>query len=68
MGFPSASVLGWQSSLLPTDYVGMAKVSRRARDVPPLSAEECIVGARIVVSVSPVARAAGYATFGPGLG
>ena len=29
-GFPSASVLAWQSSRLPTDYVGMAK----ARAVP----------------------------------
>ena len=30
-GFPSASVPGWHSSRLPTDYVGMADVSRRAR-------------------------------------
>ena len=34
-GFPSASVLGWQSSRLPTDYVGMAEVSRRARGAQP---------------------------------
>jgi hypothetical protein len=27
-GFPSASVPGWHSSRLPTDYVGMADVSR----------------------------------------
>ena len=36
-GFPSASVLGWQSSRLPTDYMGMAEVSRRARGARTLS-------------------------------
>jgi len=34
-GFPSASVLGWQSSRLPTDYMGMAEVSRRTRGARP---------------------------------
>ena len=34
-GFPSASALGWQSSRLPADYVGMAEVSRRARGAQP---------------------------------
>jgi hypothetical protein len=34
-GFPSASVPGWNSSRLPTDYVGMADVSRRARGARP---------------------------------
>ena len=34
-GFPSASVLGWQGSRLPTDHVGMAKVSRPARCARP---------------------------------
>jgi hypothetical protein len=34
-GFPSASVPGWHSSRLPTDYVGMADVSRRARGARP---------------------------------
>jgi hypothetical protein len=29
-GFPSASVLGWQSSRLPTDYMSMTEVARRA--------------------------------------
>ena len=33
---PSASVLGWQSSRLPTDYVGMAEVWRRARALNPV--------------------------------
>ena len=28
-GLPSTSVPGWHSSRLPTDYVGMADVSRR---------------------------------------
>jgi hypothetical protein len=34
-GFSAASVLGWQSSRLPTDHAGMAEVSRRARDARP---------------------------------
>ena len=39
-GFPSASVLGWQSSRLPTDYMGMAEVSRRARGARPCPRHE----------------------------
>ncbi len=34
-GFPSASVLGWQSSRLPTARTGIAEVSRRARGARP---------------------------------
>ena len=36
---PSASVLGWQSSRLPTDYVGMAEVWRRAPGARPCPVE-----------------------------
>jgi len=39
-GFPSASVPGWNSSRLPTDYVGMADVSRRARGPRPCPRHE----------------------------
>jgi len=39
-GFPSASVPGWHSSRLPTDYVGMADVSRRARGARPCPRHE----------------------------
>ena len=39
-GFPSASVLGWQSSRLPIDYMGMAEVSRRARGARPCPRHE----------------------------
>lgn len=34
-GNPPVSGLDWQSSRLPTDYVGMAKVSLHARGVRP---------------------------------
>jgi hypothetical protein len=36
-GFPSASVLGWQSSRLPTDYMSMTEVARRACGARPCS-------------------------------
>jgi hypothetical protein len=38
-GSPSTSVPGWHSSRLPTDYVGMADVSRRARGARPCPVE-----------------------------
>ena len=50
-GFPSASVPGWNSSRLPTDYVGMADVSRRARGRSTLSAADAGV-ARLSVSLA----------------
>jgi hypothetical protein len=39
-GSPSTSVPGWHSSRLPTDYVGMADVSLRARGARPCPRHE----------------------------
>ena len=52
-GFPSASVLGWQSSRLPTDHVGMAKVSRPARCAQPCRRQMRAFGRTVSGSYQP---------------
>ena len=52
-GFPSASVLGWQRSRLPTDHVGMAKVSRPARCARPCRRQMRAFGRTVSGSYQP---------------
>ena len=59
-GFLSASVLGWQSSRLPTARTGIAEVSRRARGAQPCPRQERTSversGAGLAAWVRPAAR------------
>ena len=63
-GFPSASVLGWQSSRLSTDHPSMWQVSRHACDAPPCprhyAAKRRPTSARMTISIEAIAgRATG---------